>query len=97
MFRKRTAWSIAPFAAGFFVLAGCDIDQTREGELPEVDVDVAEGQLPEFEVRGPDVDVGTEERTIDVPTDVDIETEERTIEVPDIDVDLPEENENEVR
>lgn len=97
MFTKRTVWTVAPVAAGLFALAGCDIDQTREGELPDVDVDVAEGQLPEFDVRGPDIDVESEERTIDVPTGVDIETEERTIEVPDVDIDIPEENENEVR
>jgi hypothetical protein len=76
-------------SAGLFVLAGCDVDQTQEGRLPDVDVDVAEGQLPEYDVDGPDIDVGTREEQVEVPTGIDVETEERTIEVPDVDVDLP--------
>ena len=59
-----------------FGLAGCDVDVEEEGELPEIEV--KEGNMPEVEVTGPDVEVGTEEKTI---------------EVPDIDVDLPEEDE----
>lgn len=52
-------------------LAACDVDQTEEGSMP--DVDVEGGNLPEFDVEGPDVDIGTEETTIEVPTvDVDM-------------------------
>jgi hypothetical protein len=59
---------IAPFALG---LAACDVDQTQEGEMPEVNVEG--GQMPEFDVETADVDVGTEEKTIEVPTvDVDM-------------------------
>ena len=59
-------------AAGVFALAACDVDQTKEGELPEVEVNASGGQLPEFEVEGPTVNVGTENKTIQVPTvDVD--------------------------
>jgi hypothetical protein len=50
-------------------LAACDVDQTKEGELP--DVEVTGGQLPEYDVETADVDVGTEEKTVEVP-DVDI-------------------------
>ncbi|BDI59867.1 hypothetical protein [Qipengyuania nanhaisediminis] len=50
-------------------LAACDVDQTEEGDMPEVNVDG--GNLPEFDVEGPDVDVGTEEMTVEVP-DVDV-------------------------
>lgn len=57
---------IAPLAIG---LAACDVDQTREAELP--DVDVKGGQVPEFDVETADVDVGTEKKTIEVP-DVDV-------------------------
>ena len=54
-------------------LAACDVDQTKEGKLPDVDVNATSGQLPEFNVQGPDVDVGTENRTVQVPTvDVDV-------------------------
>lgn len=57
---------ILPFALG---LAACDVDQTQEGDMPEVEV--TEGQLPEYDVETADVDVGTEEKTIEVP-DVDV-------------------------
>ena len=54
-----------------FGLAACDVDQTEEGEMPEVEG----GNLPEYDVEPADVDVGTEEVTVDVPT-VDVETED---------------------
>jgi hypothetical protein len=58
--------------ASCFALAACDVDQTKEGELPEVEVNATGGQLPEYEVEGPTVNVGTENKTIQVPTvDVD--------------------------
>ncbi|MGJ8698295.1 MAG: hypothetical protein ACSHYF_18400 [Verrucomicrobiaceae bacterium] len=69
------------FAAAFF-LSSCDVDKTAEGELPEVEVDVKgdAGKLPEYEVEGPEVKTGT--KTVEV-------------EVPTVDVDLPEEEDNE--
>ena len=65
-------------AASSLALAGCDVDQTKEGELPDVDVNATGGELPEFNVEGPEVNVGTENKTVEVPT---------------IDVDVPAENE----
>lgn len=53
--------------------AACDVDQTKEAKLPDVDVNASGGQLPEFNVEGPDVDVGTVNKTIQVPT-VDVDT-----------------------
>ncbi|HSM37679.1 MAG TPA: hypothetical protein VK837_14855 [Longimicrobiales bacterium] len=70
MLRKITTLLAVPAVA--FAFAACDVDQTQEGDMP--DVDVEGGQLPEFEVDGPDVDVG--EDTIIVPTlDVDVPEE----------------------
>ena len=68
MFRK-----FAPFAlVGCFALIACDVDQTKEGEMPDVDVNASGGQLPEFDVDAPEVTVGTENKTVEVPTlDVD--------------------------
>jgi hypothetical protein len=65
---KRTIITslIAPLAIS---LAACDVDQTQEGEMPEVEV--TGGQMPEYDVETADVDVGTEEKTVEVP-DVDI-------------------------
>lgn len=57
---------LAPLAIG---LAACDVDQTKEAELPEVEV--TGGQVPEFDVETADVDVGTKETTVEVP-DVDV-------------------------
>lgn len=55
-----------PLAIG---LAACDVDQTKEAELPEVEV--TGGQVPEFDVETADVDIGMEEKTVEVP-DVDV-------------------------
>lgn len=52
--------------------AACDVDQTKKGEMPDVDVNASGGQLPEYNVEGPSVNVGTENKTVQVPTvDVD--------------------------
>lgn len=54
-------------AASLFVVAGCTVDKTKEGNLPEVEVK-GETQLPEYDVKAADVDVGTTSKTISVPT-----------------------------
>ena len=56
-----------------FGAVGCDVDQTRDGALPTVDVDVSgePGQLPAYDVQGPDVDVEMKEKTITTP-DLDV-------------------------
>ncbi len=83
---KMTSALMAIFLAGG--LAACDVDQTQEGEAP--DVDVKGGQLPEYDVQGPDVDVKKEERQVTVPdVDVDVNKEKKTVTVPDVDVDAP--------
>lgn len=51
-------------------VTSCRVEQTSEGELPDIDVDA--GEVPTYEVEGPEVDVSTEEKTIEVPT-VDVE------------------------
>ena len=54
-------------------LAACDVDQTEEGEMPDVDVSVEEGNMPEFDVDAPEVDVDTGTTEVEVPTvDVDV-------------------------
>lgn len=58
--------------ASFLAFAACDVDQTKEGEMPDVDVNASGGQLPEYNVEGPSVNVGTENKTVEVPT-VDVE------------------------
>jgi hypothetical protein len=75
---KRMTISIAVALAAGLGLAACDVDKKQEGELPKVSVEG--GQLPEYQVRGPDVEVGSTTREITVPT---------------VTVDPPKENENE--
>lgn len=56
-------------------LAACSVEQTEEGNLPEVEA--TGGELPEYDVDAADVEVGTETREIEVPT-VDVEPPDET-------------------
>lgn len=69
-------------------LAACRVQQEETGSLPDVDVEVEPGSLPEYDIDGPDVNVGVTERTVTVPRVVVVQ-EEETVNVPYIDVDLP--------
>jgi hypothetical protein len=70
-----------------------------EGEtrLPDVDVNVEGGNLPDVEMEGelrapeieietPDVEIGTQETTVPVP---EVTTTEEEITLPDIDIEMP--------
>ncbi|MEC5289079.1 hypothetical protein VSX64_00360 [Aurantimonas sp. C2-6-R+9] len=50
----------------WFAFTMINVDVTEEGALPEVSVEG--GQLPKADVTTGDIDVGTEEKTIEVPT-----------------------------
>lgn len=52
-----------------------DIDQTQETRLPNVDVTVEGGQLPEFDANVGEIETGTKEVTVTVPT-IDIQSPE---------------------
>ncbi|MGV2829806.1 hypothetical protein [Myxosarcina sp. GI1(2024)] len=69
-----------------FPLTSCRVEQEQAGRLP--DVEVEPGRLPEFDIEGPDVNVGVTERRVTVPKVVVVQ-EEETVEVPYIDVDVP--------
>lgn len=69
---------IAAFAFGLI-----DIDQTKETKLPEVAVEG--GQAPAFDVKTADVDVGTTNTSVEVPT-VDVGTTREKVELPTVDV-----------
>jgi hypothetical protein len=79
-FFKRSAPLVLMFALLSVFATGCRVQQTEEGEMPDVDVQAEGGKLPEY-----DVDAA----------DVDVKTEERTVKVPDVDVTMPEEKDNE--
>lgn len=85
---------MALLIAGF--TAGCEIEKTRDGEMPDVDVqvDADTGQLPAYDIEGPDIDVGTRTTTIEVPKVV-VVMEEEEVEVPYIDIDGPNDEDGE--
>lgn len=56
-------------------LAACKVDKTQDGEMPSVDVQAKGAKLPEYNVETAKVKVGTETKTIEVPT--------ATVEMPD--------------
>ncbi len=69
-------------------LAACRVEQEETGSLPDVDVDVEPGSLPEYDIQGPDVDIGVTERTVTVPRVTVVQVEE-TVEVPYVDISVP--------
>ncbi|MEO7365591.1 MAG: hypothetical protein ABIW03_04650 [Sphingomicrobium sp.] len=46
----------------------CNVEKTKDGELPDVNVTTNGGQLPEYNVETPTVNVGTENKVVEVPT-----------------------------
>ena len=96
---RSRGWMITAVLAASLGLTGCEVEQTREGEAPDLDVDVSgdPGQLPAYDFEGPDIDIGVEERTVSVPK-VRFETEREEVKVPYIDINLPgDEDEREER
>ena len=86
---------------GFFAFAACDVDQTAQGEMPDVDVE-GELEAPEYEVvktddgNIPDVKVDGELKLPKFDVDgPDVEVGSTKIEVPTVDVDLPDDDEEE--
>lgn len=75
-------------AIALLPLGACATEQTEPARAPDVDVDVDPGQWPEYKVNWADVDVGTREKTVTVPT-VQVVQEERQVSVPYVDVNPP--------
>ncbi|MDB4292623.1 hypothetical protein N9954_04395, partial [Maribacter sp.] len=63
----------------------CNIKKDEKGVLPEIDVDVDLGELPEYEVNWADINVGTTTKMVKIPK-VIVVMEEEEVEVPFIDV-----------
>lgn len=77
--------TIAAIGASVMLLAtaGCEVQKTQEGKMPEVDV--KGGQVPKYDVKTPDVNVTKEKQEVTVPN-VDVHTEKREITVPKVEV-----------
>lgn len=71
MLKRAIAFLTIPAAA--FALSACDVEQTEEGEAPEIEVQ--EGQLPEYDVES---DIEVTEDTVTVPS-LDIDDDRDTI------------------
>ncbi|MBD3885326.1 hypothetical protein IFO70_26720 [Phormidium tenue FACHB-886] len=84
---SKKAFSLA-FILFLIPLASCQVEQEKAGKLPDVDVAVEPGRLPQYDIEGPDVNVGVAERTVTVPKVIVVQ-EEQTVQVPYIDVDIP--------
>lgn len=67
---------VALVAFGFYFF---DLDMTEEASLPDVDVSVEGGNMPEFDVESGDIETGTEEVTMTVPT-IEVESPEEDAE-----------------
>lgn len=90
----NTRLSIAALAVATIGLAACDVQQTEEGEMPDVDVSAEAGNLPEYDVDAPEVKMGTTETEVEVP-EVDVTTDTETVDVPVVGIepgDVDEEN-----
>ena len=62
----RKTFTALLLGAASLSLAACDVEQTEEGSMP--DIDVEGGNLPEYDVDAADVEIGTETQTVEVPT-----------------------------
>lgn len=92
----RTGSIVALVAAAAVVIGVgaymIDFDVTKEGSLPDVDVSVDGGELPEVDAEVGSVEVGTKTEEVTVPdVDVEVNTKEAEVTLPDIDVTPPDE------
>ena len=81
------AVAVAVIAIGSYMI---DFDVTDEGALPDVDVSVEGGELPEVDAEVGSIETGTTTETVEVlDVDVDVDTEEAQIELPTVEVNPP--------
>lgn len=64
----RTAVTLAAMALASLSLTACKVNKTEEGRAPSVKVSGDTGKLPEYNVQGPKVDVGSKKEEVKVPT-----------------------------
>ena len=62
------AIKILAMSAASLSIAACQVNKTQQGKLPKVEMKTTEGQLPAYNVQGPDVQVGSKTKSFKVPT-----------------------------
>lgn len=72
---------------GFMLI---DVEQTEQASLPDVDVSVEGGNLPEFDAEVGEVSIGSTEMEVEVP-DVEVTTQTEILNVPTLEIETPEE------
>ena len=98
---KLSYLTIVPLVA---TLSACDVDQTQEARLPDVEIKAEPGNLPKYEVvktedgKLPDVDVnakGGQLPKYDVDmADVDVGSKTVEVKVPTVDVKMPKDDDD---
>ncbi|GAB4183268.1 MAG: hypothetical protein Tsb002_05300 [Wenzhouxiangellaceae bacterium] len=73
-----------------FILAltACDIEQTEQGSLPEIDVEASAGNLPEYDIDWANIEIRTDTQMVEVPKLI-VVMEEVEVDMPYIDIDMP--------
>lgn len=59
---------ILALSAVCIALTGCQVNKTQQGKLPKVEMKTSEGQLPAYNIQGPDVQIGSKTKSFKVPT-----------------------------
>jgi len=78
--KKLNLMSLALLFAIGGLLSACDVEQTEQARLPEADVEIEDtGNLPEYDVDTPEVEMDTETVEVQVP-DVDLQTDNEIVE-----------------
>ena len=62
------AIKILAMSAACLSITACQVNKTQQGKLPKVEMKTTEGQLPAYNVQGPDVQVGSKTKSFKVPT-----------------------------
>ncbi len=68
-----------------FAFGLINVDQTRTGKLPDINVQASGGQAPAFDVNTAKINVGSTKETVKVP-DVQVGTKDTTVNMPTVSV-----------
>lgn len=82
---------LAVLAVGTYYLV--DVEFTKEARLPNVDINVSGGQMPEVQVKTGSIKVTKENVTVKVP-DVDMKMVDKNVSIPSLEVTTPSESTN---
>ncbi len=64
----RNFVKVVALGAVCFSFAGCQVSKTQDAKMPKVEVKTTEGQLPAYNIQGPNVQIGEKTHTFKTPT-----------------------------